>query len=156
MSTQDPYSTPPPGGQPYGQPDPQPYQQPAEPGGGGPPHGAPSTPRNGLGIASLVLGVLALLTGLFFIGSLFGIAAIVLGVLHLGRARRREATSRGLGIAGIVLGALGILATVVVIGLGVSFFNSDEGQQLIDCLAQAGSDQAAQQQCRVQFDQTGG
>ena len=66
-------------------------------------------PRNGMGIAALVLGILSLLTGVF--GMILGGLAIVFGSVGLGRANRGEATNKvmagwglGLGIAGAVVG----------------------------------------------------
>ncbi len=140
------------GSQQYGS---QPYGQQY---GGGPAFGEhrPS-PRNGLGIAALVLGILALLTGLFLIGGLLGIAAIVLGVLGRGRAKRGEATNGGLAVAGIVLGVLGLLLSALAVFGAVSLFNSGEFANLTECLRSAGDDPAAQQQCQTDFaDRVGG
>ena len=44
----------------------------------------------GLAISSLVLGILATLTGIFFVGGLFGIIAIILGAVALGLQWRAE------------------------------------------------------------------
>lgn len=157
---QDPYSTPPesnkgdagappeavygspPAGQPaYGQ---RPYGQPAA-GPGGP-------PKNGLGVAALVLGILALITSLSIIGGvLLGLLAIVLGIVGRGRAKRGEANNGGMALAGIILGVLGLLISVALVAVGASFLNSDSGRELIECVESAGDDQAAQQQCQRQF-----
>ena len=64
-------------------------------------------PSTGLAIASLVLGILATLSGIFFIGGLFGIAAIITGVIAL-----QKKVGKGMSIAGIITGALGILGTL--------------------------------------------
>ena len=71
-----------------------------------PPSGVP-VPGKGLAITSLVLGILATLSGIFFIGGLFGIAAIVLGIIAL-----QKKVGKGMSIAGIITGALGILGTL--------------------------------------------
>ena len=131
-----------PGQQPYGQ---APYGQ--QPYGSG--HGS----RNGFGIAALVLGILALLTGLFVIGGLLGIAAIVLGVLGRGRAKRGQATNGGMALAGIILGVLGLLLSVLVVVGAASLFNSEQFSNLTECLQEAGSDTAAQQDCQRQFEE---
>ena len=71
----------------------------------------------GLAIASLVLGILAMLSGIFFIGSLFGIIAIILGAVSLSKK-----IGKGMSIAGIITGVLGILGTigaVVIVTLAV-------------------------------------
>lgn len=74
-------------------------------------------PRRGFAIASLVLGILSLPTiGLVGVGAM---AAIVLGVVALVRARNApgEYGGSGLAIAGIVLAALSILVMPFIIGI---------------------------------------
>ena len=86
-----------------------------------PPSGVP-VPGKGLAITSLVLGILATLSGIFFIGGLFGIAAIVLGIIAL-----QKKVGKGMSITGIITGALGILGTlgaVAVIVLATSGIQS--------------------------------
>ena len=79
---------------------------------------APTAERGkGLAIASLVLGILAMLSGIFLIGGLFGIIAIILGAVALSKK-----VGKGMSIAGIITGALGILGTigaVVIVTLAV-------------------------------------
>jgi hypothetical protein len=103
---------PPPPAPAYGSPwgAPQPY--------GGPP--ASTTP--GLAIASLVLGVGALLFSLIpFVGfaSLpFAIAGIVLGVIGLSRAKKGDG-GRGLSIAGLSTSVIAILVSALYLVLFV-------------------------------------
>lgn len=172
---QDPFSTPSEGSQPagFGAPgSPGGYGAPGEggspggygtPGGYGSPagyggHGQPQgSPKNGFGTAALVLGILGLLTSLFFGGIVFGIPAIVLGALGRGRANRREATNGGMAVAGLVLGVVSLLITAAIIAFGVSLLNSDTGRDYQDCLRDAAGDQAASEQCARQFsEQIGG
>lgn len=124
------------------------------PGYGAVPYGsAPrSEPRNGLGIAALVLGVIALLTGLFVVGAAFGIAAVVLGVLGRARVKRGEANNGGMALAGIVLGILGVLLSILVVIGVTSLFRSAPVGDLAACLRNAGDDRAAQQQCEAEFE----
>lgn len=125
-------------------------------------------PRNGVGIAALVFGVLAILTcwWLPIIGFLIGLLALILGVVGRGRAKRGAATNGGLAVAGVVLGALAMIANVilsVVVGFGLfAFFGSGGGNtlgQLQQCVSQArnaGNPAAVQQaiqQCQAQFNQ---
>ena len=161
-------ATPPPGTHPYGSAQPGSQQQYGSPQYGGPqygsqpyggqPYGGPAfgearpAPRNGLGTAALVLGILAVITGLFIVGGLLGIAAIVLGVLGRKRVARGEATNGGMAIAGIVLGVLGVLLSALAIFGAVSLFNSSEFSNLTECLESAGGDRAAQQECRTDFE----
>src|SRR5262245_5032576 len=81
-----------------------------------------SQTRKGLAIASLVLGILSIPTlGLFVVGA---IAAIVLGVIALGKIKKEPATygGKGMAIAGIItsgvslllIGVFGILAAIAV------------------------------------------
>jgi hypothetical protein len=100
-------------------------------------------PKNGLGIAALILGVLAILSGWFLIGGLFGIVAIILGIIGSRRAKRGEATNRGMAITGIVLGVLGVLSAIVVFAIG-AFFTS----KALDCQTYiTNGDDAGYQQC---------
>ena len=55
--------------------------------------GSPA-PRNGMGTAALVLGIVGLVLALPIIGLLPGIVAIVLGIIGVRRANRGEATNR--------------------------------------------------------------
>lgn len=146
---QDPYTHP--GTQP-GQPGPttRPVwsDSPPDPAYGG----ATGPRRNGLGVAALVLGVLAVLTCWTVIGGIvLGLIAIVLGVLGRGRARRREADNGGMALAGLVLGVVGLALSAALVAFGLSLLNSPEGQQYQDCLQSAGTDQVAVEQCARQF-----
>jgi hypothetical protein len=131
----------------YGQQGQQAYGQ--QPGYGYPPA---ERPRNGLGTAALVLGILGLITSIFLIGGLFGLIAIVLGFLALGRVRRHEATNRGASIAGIVLGVLSLIVPIILVVAGASFYSSHKSdlQQLQDCLKKATSS-SQQQDCQNKF-----
>jgi hypothetical protein len=152
------YGAPQPG---YGEPAPV-YGQPPAPGGyGGPPpfgtspHG---NPKNGFGVAALVLGILSVVTGLFFLGGPLGLVAIILGVIGRGRAKRREATNGGMALAGIITGAIGVLLTGLVIAGAVALFNSESGRDLVDCLEEAGPAPTAEQQaeCQQEFGESVG
>jgi len=128
----------------YGQ-QPQQYgQQPQQYGQGHPAQGGYDgrpAPKNGLGVAALVLGILAFLSGLFIIGGLFGLVAVVLGFLALRKVKRGEASSRGLPITGIVLGIIGIIAAVLAVaGIGLL------GSRAANC-DQFANDQVALEQC---------
>jgi Domain of unknown function (DUF4190) len=118
--------------------------------GQGPGYGAPpAAPRNGFGIAALVLGLLALVLSLTVIGGIvFGILALIFGLLGRARAKRGESTNGGLSVAGVVLGVIGAL---IAIGLVVSVLNSPAGHSYRQCLQQAGGDTAKIQQCASEF-----
>jgi hypothetical protein len=58
-------------------------------------YGAPPTrPRNGFGIAALILGLLALLASWTVLGGIvFGVLALIFGLLGQARAKRGESTT---------------------------------------------------------------
>ncbi len=88
--------------------------QPTQPPGATPPAG--QQPANGMGIASMILGIVSIpLVCCFSIGVVTGIVAIVLGFIGKAKADRGEATNRGMAIAGIVCG-------FVAVGLAILFF----------------------------------
>lgn len=159
---QSPSAPPPPPPHPgqqqqYPYPPQQPYQYGPYPGSYPPPPQGPyggyypmqSAPKNGLGIASLVVAIVGLLS--VFGGILLGVVAVILGVIGRGRAKRGEATNGGVAMAGIVLGVLSIVVSIVAIALTVVFAREVGAGDLFDCLQRAGNDTRAQQQCEEQF-----
>jgi ABC-type phosphate transport system permease subunit len=76
----------------------------------------PDAPRNEFGVASLILGLVALLTCWLLIGVPFGIAAVITGDIARRRVERRVANNPRTAMAGIVLGAVAIVAGLVAIG----------------------------------------
>jgi hypothetical protein len=106
-------------------------------------------PKNGLGVAALVVAIIALISVVG--GVVLGIVAVILGFLGWQKAKRGEATNGGIAIAGIVLGILSIIEALVVIALSVWVFNEVGGTDYMDCLSKAGSDQEAVQQCVDKF-----
>ena len=50
-----------------------------------------------------------------------------------------------------MLGALGIVVSVALLAFGFKMFNEFGGRDLMDCMREAGSDSAAQQQCQQDF-----
>jgi hypothetical protein len=175
---QDPFSTPPQGpggtpppgpptgqpagyGAPLGQPagygapagGPPPYGQ--QPGGFGAPggFGGHGSPKNGFGIAALVLGILALVTCFTVVGGiLLGLAAIVFGVLGRGRAKKGLADNGGMALAGLILGLLGLLASVAIAAAVGSVLSRGDFGNLTECLESAGQDQAAIDECSAEFE----
>ena len=110
---------PPPGGGFVPPPPPPPpgggYIPPPPPGGYAPVGGSFAAPRtDGLAIAALIVGILALVGSFCCLGVVLGPAAAIMGFI----ARQRIATSGGavgggtLAVVGIVLGILGFIASV--------------------------------------------
>jgi hypothetical protein len=96
-----------------------------------------STHRQGLAVASLVLGILSVMC----FGLLAGIPAIILGHIAYARARRapHQYTGGGLATAGFVMGYLSILTTLLLVGvlagLGLpALAKAKEKAQSISCV----------------------
>jgi hypothetical protein len=86
----------------------------------------PDAPRNQFGVASLLLGVVALITCWLLVGVPFGIAAVVVGDIGRRRVKRGEANNPRIALAGIVLGAVAIVAGLVAIG----YYSSMSAKQM--------------------------
>jgi hypothetical protein len=120
-----------PGGPPQGAP-PYPYRPgpypPAPPQFSGFPP-MPGAPRNGLGVASLVVAIVALLAcWTLFGGVALGVVAVAMGASARGRVRRGQATNGGVAIAGIVLGIVAAVAPIVILvalAVGTDLLNGD-------------------------------
>ncbi|MCW2690364.1 MAG: hypothetical protein JWR37_5254 [Mycobacterium sp.] len=161
-----PPPAPPHYGAPGGYPPPYPYQpgayQPGGyPGSYPPPPPAPYSggfsapptgPKNGLGIAALIIAIVALVSvWSVFGGIILGIVAVVIGFAARGRVKRGEANNGGIALAGILLGFLAIIVGIIFIPIWISVFNQVGGTDYVDCLQKAGSDQNKVQQCADQF-----
>lgn len=99
------------------QPSSQPPYQQGQSQGTYPPPGYQLQPRNGMGVAALVLGliglVIALIPLLGFVGIILGILALVFGLVGVGRARKGVATNKVMSWFGAVLGACAIALGIV-------------------------------------------
>jgi peroxiredoxin len=89
---------------------------PSSPGGYGDP-GSPLQPqgRLGLAIASLVLGVLAVVLSFLLVGGVLGVVGLILGFVHLKKRRRPN----GMACWGVGLSVAGIIAGI---GFGVLYY----------------------------------
>jgi hypothetical protein len=91
---------------PYGPPGPGPNP----PAGTG---GALRNPNNRLGVLSVVAGLLTLVCEcLPFVSVAFGVAAVVLGLMHHQRFRAGTASAPNLALVGIVLGVVGLVLSI--------------------------------------------
>ena len=100
-------------------------------------------PRNGLGVAALVLGVASLVAAfsfvLFPLGLLGGLVAVILGAVALSRRRIGGATNPGQTWAGIICGILA-LAIGIVFSVRVGTFvehNTSAFTSFDNCIAKA-------------------
>lgn len=86
---------------------------------------------SGLAIASLVCGILGILTGIFiYSGVSLGLAGIVLGIVALVKVKNGTASGKGLAIGGIVTGVLSFVVAAVTISVLV--LNAMMGQECIN------------------------
>ena len=92
----------------------------------------PTAPKNGLGTAGFVLGLLGLLFSFLPIIGVVAWPLVILGVIFSGigfaRARAGKATNRGLAIAGLVVSVLGLVICIVwttVVTKAVSDVNTE-------------------------------
>lgn len=73
----------------------------------------PAAPKNGMGISSLVLGiigcVIAFLPFLFWIAFVFAVLGLIFGPVGIARAREGTATNLGVAVAGTVLSGIALL-----------------------------------------------
>jgi Protein of unknown function (DUF2510)/Domain of unknown function (DUF4190) len=87
-------------------------------------------PRNGLGIAALILGVLGALSGLipllFWIAGILGVIGLILGFVGRGRAKRGEATNGTMALWGIITSAVALLLSVVGLVIVIGAFEDLE------------------------------
>lgn len=137
----------------YPPPPPYPYSYPA-PGQypSYPPPGVANAPRNGAGIAALIVAIAGIVTALSVIGGVaLGLAAVVLGLIGRGRAKRGEADNGGVALAGIVLGALAVVAGIGCIFVYVGIWRTAGAGDYVACMSKAGSDTDAQEQCTDRF-----
>lgn len=113
--------------------------------------GAPVAKSNGMGVAALVLGILSILGGLFVVGGILGVLAVIFGFVGRGRAKRGEADNGGMALAGIITGIIGILLSVLILVLAVFLVSSDGFKSFTECINDADGDQAKIEKCELDF-----
>ncbi len=137
-------------------PSPYSYPPPQGPYGYGVYPGAAPILRNGMGVAALVVAIIALLLFITVAGGVvFGITAVVLGFIGRARVRRSEADNGGIALSGIVLGVIAIIAGLLAVPFfWVPVFKQAGASDYVDCLQQAGQDSAMAQQCADELRQS--
>ena len=79
-------------------------------------YSAPVKAKTGFATAALVFGILAILTTLIFINYLFGVLALVFGIVYL--VMKADIKPKGVAITGMVLAAVSlIVSTTIWVGL---------------------------------------
>ena len=96
------------------------------------PSGYERQPSNGLGIAALVFGVLALLfcwiPYVNIVSMVLGIIGIVVGILALRKVKRGEATNRGMSLTGLALSAVALVLSLVITIAVTAFIGQNIGE----------------------------
>ncbi|MEU1125584.1 DUF4190 domain-containing protein, partial [Streptomyces sp. NPDC005899] len=100
---------------------------PGYPGYGGQPAWGPA-PANGLGVAALVLGIIAVVGFCMWgFGIILGILALIFGIIGRGRAKRGEANNGGMALAGIILGSVAIVISAITLGFLIWAVANEDG-----------------------------
>ncbi|MGW1320713.1 DUF4190 domain-containing protein [Streptomyces sp. NPDC002426] len=108
------------------------YGYPGYPGYGGQQAWGPA-PSNGLGIAAMVLGIIAVVGFCMWgLGIVLGILALIFGIIGRGRAKRGEATNGGMALAGIILGSVSIVISAVFLGFLIWAIANEESGSTYD------------------------
>jgi membrane-bound ClpP family serine protease len=121
-----------------------------------PPPAASRRPRNGLGVAALVIGVASLVAAISFVlfplALLGGLVGLILGIIALTRGNDKGATNTGQAIAGVVCSALALIISIVLtVRVGTwAASNSDVFARFDKCIAQA-ADRADVSTCIARF-----
>jgi hypothetical protein len=76
--------------------------------------------KNGLGIASMVLGIVAVVIPCFWIFQIPGVIAVVFGAVALSQLKKHpeKYTGRGMAVAGLVLGLVSLVIMLLFIAFG--------------------------------------
>lgn len=118
------------------------YPGQAGPGAGAPGYGwaqLPMQPSNGMGVTSLVLGIVAAaIFCLWPIAIIVGILAIIFGAIGRGKAKRGEATNPGQALAGLICGIVGVvlgLALLIVVIATAADDSSGSGPDVYEGLS---------------------
>jgi hypothetical protein len=86
---------------------------------------------NGFAIASLVIGIIALLGSCCY-GGLLGILGIIFGIIAI-----KQSQNQGMSIAGIATSAVALLITITIIVVGIVFVANPDLQQSLENAATA-------------------
>ncbi len=112
-------------------------------------HPAPAiNPRNGLGVASLVVAIVALALVWSVVGGVvLGLIAAGIGAAAHRRARRGIADNGGVAVTGMVLGFVAILIGPIFIPVWLGLWNVIGGDDFVDCMKSAAGNHALQHEC---------
>jgi hypothetical protein len=72
-------------------------------------------PENGLGNASLLIGIVSIPVGIVLIGGGLGLLAVVLGTLGRAKVKVGKATNPGIALSGVLCGGVGCLVAGAIL-----------------------------------------
>jgi hypothetical protein len=95
---------------------PQAPMYPQQMGYAAPMYGAPSNAGQGLGVASMILGILALPATCFYgTGLVFAILAVIFGHIARTQSQRANGQANGMAVAGLICGYIALAIVVIAI-----------------------------------------
>jgi hypothetical protein len=116
-------------------------------GGGRPGGGTPGT--DGVAVAALIVGILAILVSWIpVVGALAGIIALVLGLVGRSRIKKSGANGNGMAVTGIATGAVAIAINVAIIAFFVIAGGDIFGEfsTYVECVEETGDEELCQRQ----------
>jgi hypothetical protein len=75
----------------------------------------PQQPKNGLGTAALIIGIIGVVLAFFFVGGFLGLLALIFGIVGLGKVKKGEASNKGAAVAGLILGVVAMVITLAMV-----------------------------------------
>jgi hypothetical protein len=82
-------------------------------------------PRNGLGIAALILGIVGVVIGIipffFWVAGILGVIGLILGFVGRGRVKRGEASNGTMALWGIITSAVAVVVSIVGLVILIAF-----------------------------------
>lgn len=95
-----------------------------------PPVQPPVYAKKGLATAALVFGILAFLTTLFLLNYVFGILALIFGIVYL--VKKADVKPKGKAVAGIVLAALSLIISTTIWVSAYMYITKTDVTQIIE------------------------
>jgi Na+/H+ antiporter NhaD/arsenite permease-like protein len=121
-----------------------------------PPSPPVARPRNGFGVAALVIGVASLVAAISFIlfplALVSSVVGLIIGIIALARRRKKGATNPGQAVAGVICSALALIIAIdlaVHVGSWVAR-NTGVFTRFDKCIAQA-NDRTEVSDCIARF-----
>ncbi|MCP3425925.1 DUF4190 domain-containing protein [Rothia sp. AR01] len=99
----------------------------------------------GLGLASLICGIVGLVFSWLVVPGIAAIVAIILGIVAIRKLKKTPGAGKAMPIVGIITGALGTIAAIVVAILSAVLFSY--GMDAYEQCSHLQSDNAAFEQC---------